>query len=278
VQILDAILPAVSDDPPHRELPGIVDGGIGPARRLEIYANNAAANFLETLQLEFPVIRRLVGDAYFGQCARDYRRGHPSRSGDLQRVGAAFPDYWRGRHGADRYRYLADVARLEWLIQESLTAADDAPFDLGRLGRVAPRDYDGLRFRLHAASRRFASPFPVRAIWAANQVADLDPPVIDLDTGGDRLLIVRSSGGFEFLPLSEGEWGFAAAIDQGADFSTAVTTAARSDGEFDATAALQKLVLGGAIVDFSTARERGPGNLGYVVISKSLRTAPGDQE
>jgi hypothetical protein len=250
-QVLDAILGEDSGGSPPREMPGIVGGGIGTARRLEVYANNAATNFLESLRLAYPVVRRLVGDAYFEQCARDYRRAHPSRSGDLQHAGTAFPDFWRGRHGADRYRYLADVARLEWLIQESLAAADEAPFDFPRLGRVAPQDYDHLRFRLHAATRRFASPFPVRAIWEANLGHDIEPPVIDLDAGGDRLSIVRDARGIEFLPLAAGEWAFAAAIEQGAHFAAAVTTAGRADGDFDASAALQKLVLGGVIVDFA---------------------------
>ncbi len=99
----------------------IVAGDRAPSQRLAIYANNAETNFIESLRLSFPAIRRLVGDAYFTQCAREYRAQHPSRSGDLQHVGAAFPDYWADRHGRDEFRYLADIARLEWLYQEALT-------------------------------------------------------------------------------------------------------------------------------------------------------------
>jgi len=261
-QVLDAILPCGShgsdgsDGSLAREIPGIVGGDIGSARRLEVYANNAAANFLESLRLGYPVVRRLVGEAYFEQCVREYRRTYPSRSGDLQHAGTSFPDFWRELHGADRYRYLADVARFEWLIQESLTAADEAPFDFARLGAIAVHDYNRLRFRVHAATRRFASPFPIQAIWEANADADVEPPVIDLDAGGDRLLIVRAAGGIEFLRLAEGEWALLAAIDQGAAFSAAVTTAGRAAGEFDASATLQKFVLQGVIVDFAIETER----------------------
>src|ERR1700690_969479 len=60
--------------------PEIIAGAVAPNQRLAIYANNAETNFIESLRLSFPAIRRLVGDAYFTQCARAYRAGHPSRS------------------------------------------------------------------------------------------------------------------------------------------------------------------------------------------------------
>jgi hypothetical protein len=260
VRVLDAILGAAAAGGPGPNEDGIVtheildhaivENGIAAARRLGVYANNAAANFLTSLRASHPVVEKLVGAAYFARCVREYRRAHPSRSGDLQHAGAAFADYWRGRHGMDQYRCLADVARFEWLIQESLTAADEAPFDFERLGDVAPEDYDRLRFRLHAAARLFASPFPIQAIWAANAADVPVPPVIDLDSGGDRLVIGRGIHGILFLPLSAGETAFAAAAAAGAAFAAAVAIATRADAEFDASAALQKLVLGGVIVDF----------------------------
>ena len=264
-RMLDALLAGAAGDAGQPVIAGIVDGGLAPARRLAIYANTVAAHFLESLRSSFPVVRRLVGDPYFAQCVREYHRTRPSRSGDLQHTGSAFATYWLERHGTDRYRYLADVARFEWLIQQSLLAAEEPPFDFARLGQVSPSDYDGLRFRLHAAARLFAAPFPVEAIWSANAVEDADPPCIDLDSGGDRLIVVRGATGVEFVPLSSGEWEFAAALERGATLADAVASAAVASAAgtggaadatgnvpaFDAAAALQKLVLRGAIVDFA---------------------------
>src|SRR5271154_2956773 len=64
--------------------------GISPPAALATYANNARVNFTETLKRTYPAVSRLVGEDYFRQCAREYRRRYPSRSGDLQHVGVRF--------------------------------------------------------------------------------------------------------------------------------------------------------------------------------------------
>jgi len=234
----------------------IVAGAVAPMQRLAIYANNAETNFIESLRLSFPAIRRLVGDAYFTRCAREYRTKHPSRSGDLQHVGEAFPDYWADRHGRDEFRYLADIARLEWFYQETLMGADHAPFDLERLAAIAPAQYDGLRFRLHPCARLFASKYPALPIWEANVGSAAEPEIIDLRRGGDQLLLNRSPRGVEILRLSDGEHAFLEQLAAGEAFAAAIGAAELRDPNFDAAACLQKFVRGRVIVDFSLALAR----------------------
>jgi hypothetical protein len=225
--------------------------GLAPAERLAIYANNAAANYLASLRASFPAILRLAGEAYFAQCGRELRRIHPSRSGDLQPVGSAFPPYLAARHRDDAYRYFGDVARLEWLYQESLTAADHASLDLGALAAVPPARYEALRFRLHPSVRLFASPFPAHAIWNANVSSAAEPEPLDLDKGADRLLLHRTATGIEFQPLEPGEWAFLEALAGSCGFGAAVAAAMRADPEFDAVTVLHKLVHGNVIVAFA---------------------------
>lgn len=253
-QVLAAILDDGADNDGVARL--IVRGAIAPAGRLGIYANNARGNFIEALRLSFPVVLRLVGEAYFDQCARAYRRAQPSRAGDLHPAGAAFPAFLAERHDGGEYRYLGDVARLEWACQEVLMAADAAPPDpgrfLGRLGAVAPECHAALQFRLHPAARTFHSSFPASAIWRANLGAG-EPPVIDLAQGGERLLLLRTDGQLDMLPLSAGEHGFLQALEAAARFDAAVDAGAAAQapgGDFDAAAALQRFVAAGAIVDF----------------------------
>jgi len=216
-----------------------------------VYANNAAVNFLESLRLTYPALLRLTGDEYFAQAAHAYRRRHPSRSGDLQWVGANFAEFLAERHGEDGYRYLADVARFEWLVQESLLAADHAPFDLRRLAAVAPDAYDELRFILHPAVRLFVSPFPAYTIWDANRDPATEPPLIDLGQGPERVLIARQRGRSAYLPLTAGEYAFLDAIATGKNFAAALAATA-AEPDFAAPEALQKFVLCESIIDFST--------------------------
>jgi hypothetical protein len=191
-----------------------------------------------------------VGEDYFRQTAGEFQRHHPSRSGDLSHCGQEFPDYLAQLHPGDEFTYLADVARLEWLIQESLLAAEHAPLDLAALGRIDPAVYDRLRFELHPALRLFESRYPALAIWEVNVGSDAEPPTIDLRCGADCLAVVRPRLQLQFLRLSPGEHCFLRAIAQAECFSAAVDCGGEADAAFDAAAALRRFVAAEAVVCF----------------------------
>ena len=235
----------------------------GPAdaalARLNVYRNTVRSNFTESLYSSFPAIRRLVGEDYFRQTARRFQRRHPSRSGDLQHVGEFFPDFLAELHAADDHRYLADVARLEWLVQGALLAAGHPPLDLARLATVDPAAYDALRFELHPSLRLFESRYPAQRIWDANVNSDAQPEVIDWTSGGERLAVMRSHLQLCFHPLTRNEFSFLRALQRGEGFAAAVDEAGCADPDssgdsagdgFDASAALARFVAAEAIVDF----------------------------
>jgi Putative DNA-binding domain len=255
------VMHAVLGGEPESAVPLIATGAIPPARILGVYADTALANFTGSLIASYPAIWRLVGEDYFRQAARGFHTRHPSASGDLQPAGTHFAQYLAQLHGAGEYRYLGEVARLEWLIQESLLAGEHAPFDLEKLAQVAPADYDALRFTLHPSARLFASEFPCINIWEANVHSDAEPQIINLKSGPDRALLCREHGQLLFHRLSEGEYAFLSALHAGGRFAAAVENGARHGAHdspagadtpagFDAAAALQRFVLAGSIVDF----------------------------
>ncbi|HWS62181.1 MAG TPA: DNA-binding domain-containing protein [Steroidobacteraceae bacterium] len=221
-------------------------------RRLGVYANTVQGNFRDALQSIYPAVRRLVGEDYFRQTAREFQRRHPSRSGDLSHCGQGFPNFLAQLHPDDSFTYLADVARLEWLIQESLLAAEHASLDLESLARVPPAAYDGLRFELHPALRLFESRYPALAIWEVNVGSDAEPPTLDLRSGADLIAIARHRLRLQFHRLSAGEHCFLDAIARGECFAAAVDRAAEADAVFDASAALQRFVAAEAVVAFTS--------------------------
>ncbi|MEP6885848.1 MAG: DNA-binding domain-containing protein [Gammaproteobacteria bacterium] len=243
------VMQAVLDARPELAAPYIADRGIAARLTLDVYANTARSNFTDSLIASFPVVRRLVGEDYFRQLARGCHARHPSISGDLQFAGAEFAQFLAQAHGAGEYLYLGDVAHLEWLIQETLLAAEHAPFDPAKLQTVPPNDYDALVFRLHPSVRLFTSEFPCVAIWQAN-AGDAEPPLIDLGSGPDRVLTIRVRGQLEFHRLSLSEQAFLEALRAEESFAAAIARGVEGGGEFDAAAALRRFVLAGAIVDF----------------------------
>ena len=244
------VMRAVLDGEADLAIPHIASPASAARHALNIYANTARSNFVESLALSFPVVRRLVGQDYFRQVSQGFHARRPSPSGDLQLAGAGFAPYLAHLHAEGEYRYLGEVARLEWLLQQTLLAADHPPFELAKLQAIAPGDYDAVRFRLHPSVRLFASEFPGVAIWEAN-AGDAEPQVIDLRAGPDHVLLMRIRGQLVFARLTLGEQGFLQALRAQQPFAAAVAQGEISGiGEFDAAAALQRFVLAGAIVDF----------------------------
>jgi hypothetical protein len=225
--------------------------GLLPPAAISIYANNARVNFTQTLALAYPAIRRLVGDDYFRQCAREFQRIQPSRSGDLQHVGKNFAGHLAALHGAGTFSYLADVARLEWAYQEALIETEFVPLDLSRLAQVEPQQYLDLRFCLQPSARLVESAFPILAIWAANVVdGATDDERIDLNAGADRLLLVRAFNHVRIHRLSSGELTFLRRLRVRERFGAAVACAADADSGFDPAASLRRFVALHTIVDF----------------------------
>ena len=162
--------------------------GASIADRLAVYRNNARQFFRSALVLTYPVLQRRVGEDFFRQLATQYRATHPSRSGDLHWVGAAFPAWLDERLRDTEYAWLADLARLEWACEEAAAAATRAPVTLQSLALIPPESLDGVRLRLQPSLRLVSSRWPVWSVWSANQVEDADP--VDLDAGPEHCACV----------------------------------------------------------------------------------------
>src|SRR3990167_8260186 len=94
----------------------------------------------------FPVIRRLVGEAFFTPLARLYAETDRPRTPVLAEWGAGFAGFLEGFPPLAAYPYLADVARIEFARGRAFHAADAPP--------VAPEilavaDPERIRLMLH---------------------------------------------------------------------------------------------------------------------------------
>lgn len=181
--------------------------------RLAIYHGAVRANWTRALGAAYPVVRRLVGDGFFGAAAEGYGLRHPSRSGDLGAFGAHFADFLGAYGPAASLAYLPDVARVEWAVHESAAAADGPSFDFAALARVPAGRHGEVRLHLHPAVRLIECAHPVVAIWEANQ-PDRDGTPACLE-GSDRVLVARR--GFEAAPrvLAPAEWTLLESLARG---------------------------------------------------------------
>ncbi|MGH8191857.1 MAG: HvfC/BufC family peptide modification chaperone, partial [Rhodanobacteraceae bacterium] len=141
----------------------IAGNGLEPAARMRIYRHSCEGTQVSALRTTYPGVLALVGDAFFDQCARGYRREYASHSGNLQLFGGHFADYLAAVPGARTLPYLPDVARLEWLRQQAVLAADAKALPAVEFERAMAVPES--TFALHPSVQRIASRHPVLTIF-----------------------------------------------------------------------------------------------------------------
>jgi hypothetical protein len=231
----------------------IVAGGMKPETRIGIYRANVLGNYRKALAATYPVIKRLVGAPFFDAASDNFVRGHPSTRGDINCYGADFSQFLGTYAPASDLKYLADVAHLEWAIDQANIARDAASFDFAALASVPAKLHGELRFSLHPSADLIVSTFPILHIWQANQLSCGADEHIDLDEGGDTLLVLRRPsdvGGIAIERISEAEYLLLVTLAAGRTLDEAASRCAAMAPEFDLAAALQRHVAGNTIVAF----------------------------
>ena len=87
---------------------------------VEVYRRNMLANLGGALAATFPVVERLVGEAFFREAARTFVLAHPSRAATSTNTARLSPISSAAIRTRARLAYLPDVARLEWACHEIL--------------------------------------------------------------------------------------------------------------------------------------------------------------
>ena len=118
-ELQDRFAASVVDADPVRTAGAIVDDPPGAAARLGVYINHFQVTLTDVLETTFPVVRQLVGDPFFRMVARHYVRDAPPRHPCLFQYGGGFPGFLERLPEVRSLPYLADVARLEWAINEA---------------------------------------------------------------------------------------------------------------------------------------------------------------
>jgi len=188
------------------------DAPLDPRRA--IYRRNVLANLHDALAAAYPVVRRLVGEAFFREAAERFARAHPSRSGDLHRFGEGFGQFLSRYPHAAGLPYLPGVARLEWAVAASFHAADPGRVDFERLAEVPEPERVRVRFRLQAGAHLIFSDYPIAAIWEANQPGRDGTPLAT--EGEDRALVFREGLAVQVRSLVPLDWRFLRAVAVGA--------------------------------------------------------------
>lgn len=231
-----------------------------PELALQIYGNNITGAQCKALAAAYPACVRILGEACFNSIAQHFIEHTPSQLPDLNGYGATFGDFLDGwtatREQFPDYRYLGDLARLEWLCHTACYAANDPPFDFATVAAAGPDTWKNLRFQLGHSVGLLQSDYPVMAIRAAN-LATGDAAEIRAGKLPEQLVISRP----EYQPRVErvdaAAFRILAACREGKTLGQLVTA-----GEHPAagvTVTLPGLIRRGWITGIAVNRAASPG-------------------
>ena len=195
-----------------------VFSGEPSSERLAVYRRNVLANLHDALAAVYPVVRRLVGEAFFREAAERFAQAYPSHSGDLHRFGGGLASFLEAYLPARQLTYLPDVARLEWEVARAFHAADAKRLDVRALDALSEDERGRIRFRLQPAARLLASAHPILAIWEANQPERDGTPA--RSAGSDRVLVHREGFIVRVRALSTLDWRFLESVARGEPLGT----------------------------------------------------------
>ena len=241
---------ALLDDPVS--IAGLASDDPGTAHeRIAVYRRTVYANYRNALAATYPVVHRLVGEARFKSAVYAYVQAHPSTCGDLNVYGDRFGELLSTHEPVMWIDALADVARLEWALDEAHRAPDGsrAPANvLAELARVPAGRLAALRLRLDPSCRFVASSRPILAIWQAYQPQTAHAPEDAPAPDGERLLIRRDPHGVSIERVDAAELAWLGALAAGATFGESIDAAQSATAAFDLAAALRARIADGTIV------------------------------
>jgi hypothetical protein len=221
---------------------GLVAGdGLAPAARLAIYRHHHVTSLTAALRATYPVVHRLVGDGFFRFLAHEFIAACPPAGPCLHEYGEALAGFVAGFPACRELPYLADVARLEWAVNRAGHAEEAVPLDLGALRSLDPGDLDGLTLCFDPSVALLASPWPVDAVWRANQPDADGDAVVDATTGPVALEVRRLGDDVVIRRLDAARHAFRRALLDGEGLGAAATAGATADAAFDLGRALREL-------------------------------------
>src|SRR6201987_4667218 len=232
----------------------ILGDGLDPAARVGIYRNHAFATLGDALRSTFPVVCRLVDKRFFGYATHEYLREHPPHSRCLVEYGADFADFLADFAPCEALPYLADVARFEWALNIAGTVREAAPLPPQALAAVPADKAAYVALRLQPSVRYLGSPWPIDAIWQANQQNEV--PAVDLASGGASLEIRRAADAVVWRRLDPGTFAFRKALPDGLVLAAAMSAATSQNPAFDPAAAVQQVFAERLAVAHCLSREQ----------------------
>ena len=204
-------------------------------RGMAIYRNNLLATAQQALAISFPTVLTLIGEGLFNYASRELLISSPPKHGDWALWGDEFPTLLSNLVQLSDYPFVADIAQVDQLRQQSMRAKDSV-IDQASLQLLATHDIDEVYIELTTSQLGMSSNYPVIEFWLSHQqrvVSDTAEELnqkfiqqsLDKLVQGDfsqKVLIYRPYYNAEIRELSASEYAWLTLIEQGLSIGKAL--------------------------------------------------------
>lgn len=218
-------------------------------RGLAAYRSNALELAPRALGGAYPVVRQLLGEDNLRALAQSLWLHHAPRRGDLAQWGSELAAHIESLPDLrEEEPFMADVARVEWLLHVAATARD-ATLDTVSLGLLTQADPADFTLVLCPGAACLASPYPVVSIVNAHLTGQptLQEAGRRVNVGLNETALVWRQGFAPMLRMTlRGEAAFVAALQERRSLADSLEAAQELDFGQWLTPAVQTGLLVGA--------------------------------
>lgn len=209
--------------------------------RLKIYRNNIVGSLTKAVQATYPLIEKLTGEDFSTGLMRSFVLENPPQEACLARYGAGLDQFIENFSPAKDLPYLADVARLEWAMNEAYYAPDDRPLTPSGLQNAPFDELTDMNLPLRSSVRLLESRWPLVVLrdFCLKENRH-ESEMLDLKQGGCRVMVYRSGLSADIVPLEPAEYMFLRAVEAENTLGNALEITLKTFPGFDFQGFLQK--------------------------------------
>lgn len=187
---------------------------IPPQLALNIYRNNTRGARLKSLEIIYPVCKKILGDKTFYSIAQQYVIEDTKGSSDLNHYGESFNQNLESLLEAGRlseeYIYLSDLASLEYKMHAAYYANADPVFPFKKFEQKVNNNQP-VYFKLSSALGLIASEYPVYEIWRCNKEKQYVEEINPIE-GKQYLLVYRNDYRSSIVVINKNQYDMIKAI------------------------------------------------------------------
>ena len=140
-------------------------GGEAGESRLDVYAGGYVARVRESLTEVYEAVRQILGPDRFGELCASYVAKHHSQDYNLNYVGRYLSSYLVDSEWSKEFPFLADLAQLEWQINQAFHSFDEVPLNPADIRSIPPEKWENLRIVFQPSVSLLSTHWPVLDLW-----------------------------------------------------------------------------------------------------------------